>query len=139
MERTLSIIKPDGVERSLIGEIIRRFEEAGMRIAALKMIHFSLDQARTFYDEHFGQEYFDRLTHFMSSGPAVAMVLEGENAIRRNRELMGATDFRQAALGTIRHEFAREVTRNIVHGSDSTETAMREINFIFNAFEIFHN
>ncbi len=120
MERTLSMIKPDGVARGLVGEIIRRFENAGMRIVALKMLRLTNECARSFYAEHQGKPFYENLTDFMSSGPIVAMVLEGENVIQTNRALMGATDYREASPGTIRHDFARDLTKNIVHGSDST-------------------
>lgn len=136
MERTLSMIKPDGVERGLAGEIIRRFESAGLRIVAMKMMRMTKEIACSFYTEHQGKPFYENLTDFMSSGPIVAMVLQGENAVLRNRALMGATDFREAAPGTIRHDFARDVTKNIVHGSDSTESAAREISFLFSELEI---
>jgi nucleoside-diphosphate kinase len=136
MERTLSLIKPDGVERCLIGEIIRRFETAGIRIVAVKMIRLTRELARSFYAEHHGKPFFDGLTEFMSSGPIVAMVIEGEDVIQRNRTMMGATDYREAAPGSIRHDFARDGTKNIVHGSDCTASAEREIPFFFSRLEI---
>ena len=135
MEQTLSLIKPDGVKRSLIGEVIGRFEKNGLKIKAMKMVHLSLDQARGFYAVHRERPFFDSLTAFMSSGPIVAMILEGEGAIDLNRKLMGATDYRQAAPGTIRADFAREIEANIVHGSDAANTAKVEIAFFFNALE----
>jgi nucleoside-diphosphate kinase len=136
LERTLSIIKPDGVERGLIGEVIGRFEKHGLKIRAMKMLRLNLEQARAFYAVHRERPFYDSLTEFMSSGPILAMVLEGENAIQVNRDLMGATDYRQAAPGTIRADFARDIEKNIVHGSDSPETAREEIAFFFNALEI---
>jgi nucleoside-diphosphate kinase len=135
IEKTLSLIKPDGVARSLIGELIGRFEKAGLKIRALKMLQFSKAQALKFYAVHQERPFYDSLTTFMSSGPIVAMILEGENAIQVNRDLMGATDYRQAAAGTIRADFAREVEANLVHGSDSPESAASEIAFFFNALE----
>ena len=135
LEQTLSMIKPDGVQRGLIGEVIGRFEKAGLKIRAMKMLHLTLTQARAFYAVHQERPFYDSLTGFMSSGPIVAMVLAGENAIQVNRELMGATDYRQAAPGTIRADFAREIEANIVHGSDSPETARTEIAFFFNELE----
>lgn len=135
-ERTLSIIKPDGVARGLIGEVIKRFEAAGIRIAAMKMIHMTRPQAEGFYAVHRERPFFESLTAFMSSGPAVVMVLEGENVIARNRELMGATNYKDAAEGTIRRDFATDIEKNIVHGSDAPETAAFEIGYFFNRFEI---
>lgn len=136
MERTLAIVKPDGVARRLAGDVIKRIEAAGLRIAAVKMVHMSKRQAEGFYAVHRGRPFFEDLTTFMSSGPAVPMVLEGENAIARWRELMGATDFRKAAEGTIRREFATDIQCNVVHGSDAPETAAFEIGYFFNSFEI---
>jgi nucleoside-diphosphate kinase len=135
VEQTLSMIKPDGVKRGLIGDVIGRFEKNGLKIRAMKMLHLSLDQARAFYAVHQERPFYDSLTTFMSSGPIVAMILEGDNAIQVNRDLMGATDYRQAASGTIRADFAREIEANIVHGSDAPETAKVEIAFFFNALE----
>jgi len=135
IEQTLSLIKPDGVARGLIGELIGRFEKAGLKIRALKMLHLSKAQALKFYAVHQERPFYDSLTTFMSSGPIVAMILEGENGIQVNRDLMGATDYRQAAAGTIRADFAREVEANVVHGSDSPESAASEITFFFNALE----
>lgn len=135
-ELTLSIIKPDGVRKRLIGEIIARFEKAGLQIAAMRMTSMSKREAEGFYAVHREKHFFDSLTDFMSSGPVVAMILRGENAIARNRELMGATNPKDAAEGTIRRDFASDVEKNIVHGSDSTETARREIAFFFNELAI---
>lgn len=136
MEKTLSIIKPDGVGKGVIGEVIRRFEKAGIKILAMKMVHLSKEKAQQFYAVHRDKPFFDSLTSFMSSGPIVAMVLAGENVIARNRELMGATNPEEAAPGTIRKDFASNVEKNIVHGSDSPETAATEIAFFFNNLEI---
>ena len=135
IEQTLSMIKPDGVQRGLIGDVMGRFEKSGLKIRAMKMLHLSLDQARAFYAVHQERPFFDSLTTFMSSGPIVAMILEGENAIQLNRDLMGATDYRQADPGTIRADFAREIEANIVHGSDAPDSARVEIAFFFNALE----
>jgi len=135
LEQTLSLIKPDGVARGLVGEVIGRFEKAGLNLKGMKMLHLTPAQARAFYEVHKERPFFDSLTTFMSSGPIVAMILEGENALQTNRDLMGATDFRQAAPGTIRADFAREIEANIVHGSDSPESAAVEIAFFFNALE----
>jgi nucleoside-diphosphate kinase len=136
MEKTLSIVKPDGVKQGVLGEVIRRFQEAGIRIAAIKMIHMTKGQARGFYAVHKERPFFDSLTEFMSSGPCVVMVLEGEGVIRKNRELMGATNPADAAAGTIRRDFASNVEQNVVHGSDAPETAAFEIAYFFNALEI---
>jgi nucleoside-diphosphate kinase len=136
IEQTLSLIKPDGVSRCLIGEVIGRFEKAGLKIRAMKMLHLSLAQARVFYAVHKERPFYDSLTSFMSSGPIVAMILEGDNAIQQNRDLMGATDYRQAAPGTIRADFARDIEANIVHGSDGPDTARTEIAFFFDALEM---
>ncbi len=135
IEQTLSMIKPDGVARSLIGEVLGRFERAGLKIRAMKMLHLSKAQALKFYEVHQERPFYDSLTTFMSSGPIVALILEGENAIQVNRDLMGATDYRKAAPGTIRADFAKEIEANIVHGSDSPENAASEIAFFFNALE----
>jgi nucleoside-diphosphate kinase len=136
IEQTLSLIKPDGVARDLVGEVIRRFEAAGLKIRAMKMVHLKLEQARVFYEVHAKRPFYDSLTTFMSSGPIVALLLEGEGAIELNRKLMGATDYRQAEPGTVRAAFARDIEANIVHGSDSPETAAVEIPFFFNALEL---
>ena len=136
MERTLSIIKPDGVKKGLIGEVIGRFEKAGLKIAALKMIHMSKKEAEGFYAVHRGKPFYGSLTDFMSSGPCVVLILEGEKAISRNRELMGATNPAEAAPGTIRADFAESVEANAVHGSDSPASAVREIGYFFEKGEI---
>jgi nucleoside-diphosphate kinase len=135
VEQTLSLIKPDGVKRGLVGEVIGRFEKNGLKIRAMKMLHLSKFQAQQFYAVHKERPFYDSLTSFMSSGPIVALILAGENAIQVNRDLMGATDYRKAAPGTIRADFAREIEANIVHGSDSPENAASEIAFFFNALE----
>lgn len=135
-ERTLSMIKPDGVARGLIGEVIKRIEQAGFKIVAIKMVQMSKEQAEGFYTVHRGRPYFEGLTKFMSSGPSVVMVLEGEDVISRNRELMGATNYEEAAQGTIRREFATDGRRNVVHGSDAHEAAAFEIGYFFNALEL---
>jgi nucleoside-diphosphate kinase len=135
MERTLSIIKPDGVAKALIGEVLRRFEQNGLRIVALKMIQMSKKQAQGFYAVHREKPFFDSLTDFMSSGPCLVAILEGEGAIEKNRKLMGATDYTKADPGTIRADFAGSIERNIVHGSDAPETARYEIGYFFNALE----
>ena len=136
MQRTLAIIKPDGVARRLIGEVIKRLEANDLKIVAMKMIYMSKAQAEGFYAVHKERPFFESLTTFMSSGPAVVMVLEGENVIGRYRELMGATDFKEAAEGTIRREFATDIEKNVVHGSDAPETAAFEVSYFFNRFEI---
>lgn len=136
MERTLSIIKPDGVDRGLIGEVLRRFEKSGLRIIAMKMVRLTKEQAEEFYHVHRKRPFYDSLTDFMSSGSVVVMILEGENAIAVTRELMGATDYRQAAAGTIRRDFASDIEKNVVHGSDGPETASFEISYFFNSLEI---
>ncbi len=136
MERTLSIIKPDGVARGLTGEVIKRFESNNIKIIAMKMISMNLAQAEGFYAVHKKRPFFSSLTEFMSSGPCVTMVLEGENVIAKNRELMGATDYREAKEGTIRRDFATDIEKNIVHGSDSPESASFETGYFFNSFEI---
>ena len=136
MERTLSIIKPDGVGRNLIGEVIKRLEEAELNIIAMKMIHMTKPQAEGFYAVHKERPFFQSLTDFMTSGPVVVMVLEGENVIERYRTLMGATNYKEAAEGTIRKAFATDIEKNVVHGSDAPETAAFEIGYFFNSFEI---
>ncbi len=136
MERTLSIIKPDGVSRGLIGEVVKRFEKNNIRIAAMKMINMTKIQAQGFYAVHKERPFFASLTDFMSSGPVVVMVLQGENVISKNRELMGATNYKEAAPGTIRADFATEIEKNVVHGSDSPQSAAFEIGYFFNSFEI---
>lgn len=131
IERTLSIIKPDAVAKNLIGEIYRRFEGAGLRILAARMLHATPEQAGAFYAVHQGRPFYNDLVTFMSSGPILVQVLEGEDAIAKNRELMGATDPKKAAPGTIRADFALTVDENAVHGSDGPDTARAEIAFFF--------
>jgi len=135
-ERTLSIIKPDGVSKNLIGTVVKRFEEEGLNIVAMKMIRMTKEQAKGFYRVHEGKPFYESVTDFMSSGPCVVMVLNGEDVIRRYRKLMGATNREEAEEGTIRREFATDIEKNVVHGSDSQETASFEINYFFNAFEV---
>jgi nucleoside-diphosphate kinase len=136
MEKTLSIIKPDGVSRNIIGEVIRRLEENSIKIIAMKMLHLTKPQAEGFYAVHKERPFFGSLTEFMTSGPVVIMVLEGENVIQKYRELMGATNYKEAAEGTIRKDFATDIEKNVVHGSDSPETAAFEIAYFFNNLEI---
>lgn len=136
MERTLSLIKPDGVGKNIIGEVIKRFESNGIKIVAMKMLHLTQKQAEGFYAVHKERPFFGSLTEFMTSGPIVAMVLEGDNVIEKNRKLMGATNFKEAEEGTIRRDFATDIEKNVVHGSDAPETAEFEINYFFNNFEI---
>ncbi len=131
IERTFSIIKPDAVAKNHIGDIYQRFEQGGLRIIAARMLHLSREQASAFYAVHQARPFFGELVDFMTSGPIMVQVLEGENAIARNRELMGATDPAKAAPGTIRADFAQEVTENAVHGSDGPDTAAVEIDFFF--------
>ena len=136
MERTLSIIKPDGVGRGLIGEVVKRLEDNDIKIKAMKMLHMTMAQAQGFYAVHKERPFFGSLTEFMSSGPAVVMVLEGEGVIAKYRKLMGATNFEEADEGTIRRDFATDIEKNVVHGSDSPESADFEIGYFFNSFEI---
>jgi len=136
VERTLSIIKPDGVGKNVIGEVIKRFETDGIKIAAMKMIHLTKTQAQGFYAVHKERPFFNSLTDFMTSGPIVVMVLEGEDVIARNRKLMGATNFEEAETGTIRKDYATNIEKNVVHGSDAPETAAFEIGYFFNNLEI---
>ncbi len=136
VERTLSIVKPDAVAKGATGEILRRFEEAGLRIVALKRLFLSDEQARGFYAVHRERPFYGDLVKFMTSGPVVASVLEGAGAIAHHRELMGPTDSTQAPPGTIRGDFGTDIERNAVHGSDGPETARVEIAFFFNAMEI---
>ncbi len=137
LQQTLSIIKPDGVKNRHIGHVISRFEEEGVKIAAMKMVHLTRKQAEGFYAEHDGKPFFDELCTFMTSGPVVLMVLEGENMIARNREIMGATDPAQADEGTLRKLYAGSKGQNTVHGSDSPTSAAREIAYYFGrAFEL---
>ena len=130
-ERTLSIIKPDGVQKNLIGEIVSRFEKAGLEVVAQRMMHLSTDQARGFYAVHKERPFYDDLVNYMSSGPVVVQVLHGENAIARNREIMGATNPADAEPGTVRADFAASIEENVVHGSDGPDTAATEIAFFF--------
>jgi len=136
VERTLSIIKPDAVAKNVIGEILSRFEKAGLNIVAAKMQQLSREQAEGFYAEHKERPFFNDLVGFMTSGPVVVQVLEGENAIAQNRDLMGATNPKEAAAGTIRADFANSIDANAVHGSDSPESAAREIAYFFSDDEI---
>lgn len=137
IQKTLSIIKPDGVKKNIIGEIINRFEKQGLRISAMKKIWMTKEEAKGFYIVHKDRPFYESLTDFMSEGPIVVMVLEGEDAIAKNRHIMGATNPANAEAGTIRKDFAENVERNIVHGSDSPETAAFEISYFFSALEIF--
>lgn len=136
VERTLSIIKPDAVERNLIGKIVARFEEEGLSIAAMRKVHLSLAEAQGFYAVHSERPFFGELTEYMSSAPSVVMVLEGENAILRNREIMGATNPSEAAPGTLRALYAKSLGENSVHGSDAPETAQTEIAYFFRGTEL---
>jgi nucleoside-diphosphate kinase len=136
VERTLSIIKPDATRRNLTGRLNACLEEAGLRIVAQKRLRLTQDQARKFYEVHKERPFYNGLVAFMTSGPVVVQVLEGEDAVARNREVMGATDPRQAAPGTIRAQFAEDIEANSVHGSDSVETAKTEIAFFFTEREI---
>lgn len=135
MERTLSIVKPDGVRRNLIGQVLSRFESADLRLIGLKMIRLSKKQAEGFYAVHKDRPFFSSLTNFMSSGPCVVTLLEGENAINKLREIMGATNPQEAVKGTIRSDYASNIEQNIVHGSDSPESALFEIKYFFNDLE----
>jgi nucleoside-diphosphate kinase len=137
LEQTLSIIKPDAVEKNVIGKILARFEAAGLRIVAARMMHLSRDEAEGFYAVHRERPFFRPLVEFMISGPVLVQVLEGENAIARNRELMGATDPKKAERGTIRADFATSIDANAVHGSDGPETARTEIAYFFPLCEVF--
>jgi nucleoside-diphosphate kinase len=130
-------VKPDGVQKHLIGEVIKRFESQGLKVIALKMISMDKKEAERFYAVHRDKPFFESLTTFMSSGPSVVMVLEGEGAISKTRELMGATDPKQAKEGTLRRQFATNVEKNVAHGSDAPETAAFEINYFFNSLEMF--
>lgn len=136
MERTLSIIKPDAVRGKHIGDIIQRFEREGLRIAAMRLTWLSRREAEGFYAEHAGKKFFDELVAFMTSGPVVVMVLEGENAIARNREIMGATNPANAAEGTLRKLYAASIGENAVHGSDSPASAAREVAYFFSTTQI---
>ncbi len=136
MERTLSIIKPDGVAKNIIGEVIKRLENNSIKIIAIKMIHMNKNQAEGFYTVHNERPFFGSLIEFMISGPVVVMALEGENVIKKYRGLMGATNYKEAEPGTIRSDFATDIEKNVVHGSDAPETAEFEIGYFFNNFEI---
>ena len=136
IERTLSIVKPDGVGRNLIGEVYRRFEQVGLKVVAARMMRLSQAEAEGFYAVHRERPFFKDLVRFMTSGPVMVQVLEGENAIAKNREVMGATDPKKADKGTIRADLASSIDENIVHGSDAPETAAREISYFFREIEI---
>jgi nucleoside-diphosphate kinase len=136
VERTFSIVKPDGVAKNLIGEVYRRFEQAGLKIVASKMIRLRQDQAEGFYAVHKARPFYADLVRYMISGPVMVQVLEGENAVKANRDIMGATNPKQAAPGTIRADFAASIEENVVHGSDAPETAKAEIAFFFSEAEI---
>ena len=131
IERTLSIIKPDGVQKNLIGEVYRRFEQAGLKVIAARMLHLSTAQAEAFYAVHSQRPFYRDLVNYMTTGPVIAQVLEGENAIETHRRIMGATDPKKADAGTIRKDFAASIEENVVHGSDAAETARQEISFCF--------
>ncbi len=135
-ERTLSIVKPDGVQRNLIGEVYRRFEAVGLEVIAARMLKLRQDQAEQFYDIHRERPFFADLVTYMTSGPVMVQVLEGENAIAKNRELMGATNPSEADPGTIRADYAESIEQNVVHGSDGPDTAAREVSFFFSGAEI---
>ena len=137
LERTFSIVKPDGVARNLIGEVYRRFEQAGLRIVAARMVRLSQAEAEGFYAVHRERPFFKDLVNYMTSGPVMVQVLEGENAIAKNRDLMGATDPKKAEKGTIRADFADSIDANAVHGSDAPETAKGEIAYFFAASEVY--
>jgi len=136
IERTFSIVKPDGVEKNLIGEVYRRFEQAGLQIVAAKMLHLSREQAEGFYAVHKERPFYNDLVAYMISGPVMVQALEGENAIMKNREIMGDTNPENAAAGTIRKDFAHSIEENVVHGSDGPDTAAEEIAFFFAADEV---
>lgn len=136
MEQTLSIIKPDGVKHHIIGEVIRRFETSGLSVKAMRMLQMTKKEAEGFYAVHKERPFFDSLTDFMCSGPVVVMILEGEEAIARNRKIMGATNYQEAEAGTIRKDFATSIEHNVVHGSDAPETARWEIAYFFSSLDI---
>jgi nucleoside-diphosphate kinase len=136
LERTFSIVKPDGVARNLVGQVLARFEKAGLRVVAARMQHLSQREAEGFYAVHAARPFFKDLVKYMTSGPVLLQVLEGENAIAKNREIMGATDPKKAAPGTIRADFAESIEANTVHGSDAPETAAKEISYFFRETEI---
>ncbi len=135
MEKTLAIVKPDGVARGLIGEVVSRIEKKNLTIKAMKLIQMTKPQAEGFYAVHKERPFFGSLTDFMTSGPALVMILEGDDAIATWREMMGATNYKEAAEGTIRRDFATDIEKNVVHGSDAPETAAFETGYFFNAFE----
>ena len=136
VERTLSIVKPDGVRKNVIGEVYRRFEQAGLKIVAARMMKLSQSQAEGFYAVHRDRPFFKDLVTYMTSGPVIVQVLEGDNAVARHREIMGATDPKKAAPGTIRADLAESIEQNVVHGSDSLENATREIGYFFAETEL---
>ena len=136
-QKTLSIIKPDAVKDNHIGEILARFEKAGLKIVAARMIHLTTEQAKAFYEVHAHRPFYNDLVTFMTEGPVLVTVLEGENAVLKNRQIMGATNPKDADAGTIRKDFAESIDRNAVHGSDSEENAQKEVAFFFNPKEIF--
>lgn len=136
LERTLSIVKPDGVRGNLIGEVYRRLEKAGLSIIAARMLHLSQREAEGFYAVHRERPFYKDLVRYMTSGPVIVQVLEGESAIARHRDIMGATDPKQAAPGTIRADFATSIEQNVVHGSDAADTAAREIGYFFSVTEL---
>jgi len=136
VERTLSIVKPDGVQKNVIGEVIRRFEQAGLRVVAARMMRLTRAEAEGFYAVHRERPFFGDLVAYMTSGPVVVQVLEGENAVAKNRDIMGATDPKKAAPGTIRADLATSIEQNVVHGSDSLENAAREIGYFFAETEL---
>ncbi len=136
IERTFSIVKPDGVEKNLIGEVYRRFEAAGLRIIAARMLHLTREQAEGFYAVHKERPFYNDLVNYMTSGPVMVQALEGENAVAKNREIMGATNPADADPGTIRADFAASIEENVVHGSDAPETAREEISFFFSEDQV---
>jgi len=136
IERTLSIVKPDGVGRNLIGEVLNRFERAGLKVVAARMMHLSQKEAEGFYAVHRERPFFKDLVRFMTSGPVLVQVLEGEGAIAKNREVMGATDPKKAVKGSIRADLASSIDENVVHGSDASDTAAREIAYFFREIEV---
>ncbi|MBW1616787.1 MAG: nucleoside-diphosphate kinase [Deltaproteobacteria bacterium] len=136
MERTLSIIKPDGVKKGLIGEVIKRFEANNIKIVGMKLVKMTKKEAKGFYSVHSKRPFFESLTDFMSSGPCVVMVLEGEKVIEKNRKLMGATNYKEAKEGTIRADFATDIEKNVVHGSDAPHTAAFEIGYFFQGIDL---
>jgi nucleoside-diphosphate kinase len=136
MEKTLSIIKPDGVKKNVIGEVIKRFEDRGLRVSGIRMMQLSKQDAENFYIVHKERPFYGSLTDFMSEGPIVVMVIEGDGAIGKVREIMGATNYKDAAAGTIRADFATDIERNVVHGSDSEKSSSYEIPFFFSSLEL---